>query len=131
MWDKSHLIREVVLACASMDDATQRWRIAAWAFGGAVLLFALMSPTLQVVQRVIGGAQSANSVLRHTVQVAAADTVIAVRDRPLRMVSIALAAGIAVGSLVGFGVGWLARSRRGGRGRPISESREGPADRSG
>jgi 4-amino-4-deoxy-L-arabinose transferase-like glycosyltransferase len=140
IWVEATIIPAVVLAGARLAGSPTRLRIAAWALGAGALLFALMSPTLQVFARVIAGAQNATSVVRQMVQFVAAETVVTVRSHPLRTVGIALAVGIVVGSIVGFGCGWLASSRRrrdeethpDGHGEQvISGSREGPADRTG
>jgi ElaB/YqjD/DUF883 family membrane-anchored ribosome-binding protein len=147
IWVEATIVPAVVLAGARLAGDPTRSRVAAWAWAAGVLLFALMSPTLQVIARIIGGAQDASSLVRQVVQSVAVETVITVRSHPLRTVGIALAVGVAVGSLVGFSIGWVASSRRrrhektdtgwhdepvnDGTGEPISGSREGPVDRNG
>jgi hypothetical protein len=48
---------------------------------------------------------------RHAAEDFAADAALKVRRQPLRAVSVAMVTGAVLGSLVGFGTGWFARTR--------------------
>lgn len=112
IWVEATVIPAVILAGACLADTRGKWRIAAWALGGAAVLYASAMPAVGLLEAAVREGQDAFAAVRHVIQVLATDTVAAVRSRPLRAVGIASAVGFVVGTLVGFGGAWFARRRR-------------------
>lgn len=66
--------------------------------------FESMKDSVREARRAVGAA-------RHATENLAADVASKVQGHPLRAAGIAMGAGAVVGSLVGFGFAWFARSR--------------------
>jgi 4-amino-4-deoxy-L-arabinose transferase-like glycosyltransferase len=112
IWVEATVMPAVILAGARLADTRGKWRIAAWTFGGAALLYAGATSAFGLTEAGIREGQDAFAAVRHLIQILATDAVVAVRNRPLRALGIAVAAAFMVGSLVGFGGAWFARRRR-------------------
>ncbi len=111
IWVEVTILPAVILAGARLAGVVGTTRLALWLCTGAVLGYAAAAPAAAIAQGALGAAQEAFAASSHAVQVLAESTVAEVRRRPLRAITIALAAGAAVGSLAGFAAAWL-RLRR-------------------
>jgi 4-amino-4-deoxy-L-arabinose transferase-like glycosyltransferase len=112
IWVESTLLPAVILTGARMAGLTGAARAGVWIFAAGVLLYAASGPALGVVHEGVRGVQEAISAVSHALQVMAIDTVVAVRNRPLRMIGLAAAGGLTLGAALGFVWGWMLRSRR-------------------
>jgi ElaB/YqjD/DUF883 family membrane-anchored ribosome-binding protein len=68
-------------------------------------------PRIESVEENLRQARQAVNTARHAAEDAMGEATQNIRRRPLRAVGAAAMAGVFVGALVGFGVGWVARKR--------------------
>ena len=69
------------------------------------------SRTLESMTDNLRDARRKITAARHAGEDFTADAALRVRRHPIRAVSVAMATGAVVGSLVGFGTGWYGRNR--------------------
>jgi ElaB/YqjD/DUF883 family membrane-anchored ribosome-binding protein len=68
-------------------------------------------PTIESVEDNLRQARQAVNTARHAAQDAMGEATQNIRRHPLRAVGAAAVVGVVAGALVGFGVGWCARTR--------------------
>ena len=125
IWVEATIIPAVILAGARLAGLTGTSRLVAATVCVGALLYAAAPPALAVAERGLRAAQEVSDSGNHAVQVLAIGTVDRVRERPLRAVALAAGAGLALGVVGGFCVGWWLRSRKPEAGSRIREPEAG------
>jgi ElaB/YqjD/DUF883 family membrane-anchored ribosome-binding protein len=69
-------------------------------------------PTIESVEENLRQTRRLAKTARHAAEDAVGEAALKVRRHPLQAVGAAVAVGIAVGGVFGFGAGWFARARR-------------------
>ena len=69
-------------------------------------------PTIESVEENLREARRVVDIARHVAGDAVAETELHIRRHPLHAVGAAVVVGAVIGGLLGFGAGWLARTRR-------------------
>lgn len=115
IWVESTLVPAVLIAGHALASSRGAIRVVTWSWAALALLWAILEPLTGLGRRTLSTLIDARDAVNHAGQVVAITMVDLVRLRPLWYTGVAIAAGLAVGVLVGFACGWWAR---GGR-RPI------------
>lgn len=113
IWVESTLIPATLMTGARLAELSGVTRAIAWAYGAAVLLYANAVPIGGLAANARYAAEETRAAASHLVQVAAASTVVNVRERPLWFLGLAVVVGLVLGLVIGFLCGWFLRARRG------------------
>jgi 4-amino-4-deoxy-L-arabinose transferase-like glycosyltransferase len=112
IWVESTLLSACVLTGARLAELATGARALAWTSGAAALLVASAAPLGGLRLAGVRAGQETVSATSHLLQTIALGTVDYVRLRPLYSLGLAVAGGLAIGALLGFLAGWMARHRR-------------------
>jgi 4-amino-4-deoxy-L-arabinose transferase-like glycosyltransferase len=108
IWVEATMLPAVVLGGAALARTAGARRVAAWLIAGALVLYAASPAALAIAGQAVTTAQESVDYGSSGMGALATAIVDTVRARPLRGVFVAAGVGV----LIGFGGGWLARSRR-------------------